>query len=212
MNALIVASIAASKQSAISPLTDEISDCSNAQPQQPLPVKAALVRSIEESRKARAIDFQQNGILTHDIRIQFTTVTIREYPVTIGDNPASRSGPALTIDWNHDTEVTIPLVDYENQRAPRRKGGEMIIPAPMREDLLHAAGFSRLEIHQGTKSVRTARVQRRRTYETLQWEPVQAWSETVARKTWNVITLGRHQMKEREYLERCVGQNKPKDG
>ena len=129
-------------------------------------------------------------------RVGFTHVTIRDYPRSIGDNPASTSGPSISIGWKHEAECTIPLDEFEENRAPRRLGREMIIPAQIREDLLRQEGYSRAEIMQCMKELNIIRGQRRRTYETLHLQSLQLLSERISRKAWNVLTLGEYKRKE----------------
>ena len=129
-------------------------------------------------------------------RVGFTHVTIRDYPRSIGDNPASTSGPSISIGWKHEAECTISLDEFEENRAPRRLGREMIIPAQIREDLLRQEGYSRAEIMQCMKELNIIRGQRRRTYETLHLQSLQLLSERISRKAWNVLTLGEYKRKE----------------
>jgi hypothetical protein len=218
MKTKMVTPIAASKQpidlstrqkkerSHTPPLTDECNNSVGHMQQQQRPLKPALVRSIEESRKARALRFQRQGITNEqDIAIRFTTVTIREYPVTIGDNPTSRSGPPLTIEWKYDAEQTLDLVDYEDQLpGPRRVGPEMLVPPSIRVDRLRQAGMSRAEIVKFSRPVNIARRQRQRTYETLHMQPLQACGEKVARNVLNLLTLGERKRNERKFLEPYV--------
>ena len=60
--------------------------------------------------------------------VRFGNVTIRDYPRAISDNPASSSGPSISIGWNYQKESTMSINDYETSRTQRRMGREMIIP------------------------------------------------------------------------------------
>ncbi len=129
-------------------------------------------------------------------RVTFTHVTIRDYPRSIGDNPASTSGASISIGWKHEAECTIALDEFEENRAPRRLGREMIIPAQIREGLLRQEGYSRAEIMQCMRELNVIRGQRRRTYETLHLQSLQLLTERMSRKAWNVLTLGEYKRKE----------------
>lgn len=170
------------------------------------PIKSALVRSVEESRKKRSLRFQSHGIIdVEDMTAKFTTVTIREYSITIGDNPASVTGPSLSLGWTYSSEQTFLLADFEDQRPPRRKGREMILPARLRLERLQDAGFSKSEITSGTKPVNIARAQRKHTLETMQLQKLQSIGESLFRKILNLFTLGVRKRKERKFLNQYKG-------
>jgi hypothetical protein len=182
-----------------------------------------LVHSLEGSRKSRSLRFRHKfrntlvddlslslrtndstiatcDMTVPDFVVQFTTVTIRDFPRSIGDNPASSSGASVSIAWKHEREHTIQIDDYENSRGPRRQGREMILPPQLREDLLRQAGYSRAEIVRVIRDLNIVRGQRRRTYETLHLLPFQALSEKITRKAWNILTMGEFKRKERAIL------------
>jgi hypothetical protein len=132
--------------------------------------------------------------------VRFGHVSIRQYPVIVGDNPAVSGGPPLSIGWEHDDEVTLDVVEYEEQRPPRRKGREMLVPNDVRTDRLREAGYSRAEIVALTKPVNLARSQRRRTLDTLHLQPLYQLHEKLSRKTFSLLTGGRRKKSERHLL------------
>lgn len=130
--------------------------------------------------------------------VQFSTVTIRDYPRAMSDNPASSIGPAISIGWNYEEENTYIIDEYESSRmGNRRYGREMIIPSAIREDLLRHAGYSRAEIMNSIRELNVARTQRRRTYDTLHLQGLHAVSESIARKVINVLSFGEFKRKKR---------------
>jgi hypothetical protein len=132
--------------------------------------------------------------------VRFGHVSIRQYPVIVGDNPAVSGGPPLSIGWEYDDEVTLDVVEYEEQRPPRRKGREMLVPTDVRTDRLREAGYSRAEIVALTKPVNLARSQRRRTLDTLHLQPLYQLHEKLSRKTFSLLTGGRRKKSERHLL------------
>lgn len=189
----------------------------------PLSWTSCLVHSPECSRRKRMLRLQQklrstmvddlsSSMRTADstiatsesnvpaLEVQFSTVTIRDFPRTIGDNPASSAGLSVSIDWNYEKECTLSLDEYEDRRKPRRLGREMIMPPQVREVILREAGFSRAEIVRALRELNVVRGQRRRTYETLHLQPLQALSEKITRKAWNLVTLGEYKRKERSLI------------
>ena len=133
--------------------------------------------------------------------VSFSDITVREYPITFGDNPATPIGPPLTIEWEYQSEMTVSVDDYEDGRPPRRCGQEMIIPSSGRHEMLMNAGFSRGEITSLTKDVNVARQRRKRTLQTLGLSGVQLLSEGLTKNAMNFLSFGRSKRKERSLLK-----------
>lgn len=138
---------------------------------------------------------------TNEKALRFGNVSIREYPVIVGDNPGGISGPPLSIGWEYYDEMTVDLISYEEQRPPRRQGREMLVPVDVRFQRLRTAGYSRSEIVALTKPVNVARTQRRRTLDTLHLQPIQMFNERFAKKTMSLITGGRRKRHEKKLMQ-----------
>ena len=97
--------------------------------------------------------------------VQFSTLTVREYPICIGDNPGGTSGVPLSIGWSYENEVTCTVDDYETARPRRRSATQMQVPAQIRSEMLINMGYSRSEIREGAEHAAKFRPQanRRRT-------------------------------------------------
>jgi hypothetical protein len=132
--------------------------------------------------------------------VRFSNVSIREYSVIVGDNPGGMYGPPLSIGWEYGNEVTLDVMDYEQQRPPRRKGREMLIPAEVRVERLRDAGYSRAEIVSLTKPVNVARSQRKKTLDTLHLQPLFQLHEKLSRSTISMLTGGRRKKTEMKLL------------
>lgn len=156
------------------------------------------------ARLRRAERLANKGLL--QMSVHFEQITIREYPIMLGDNPGGTTGPPLTIDWQHDpsTEVTVGVDEYEETRPARRLYLEMAIPASERTFILKKVGYSRSEIVDGTRPVNIARSQRVRTREALGLQAVTEVWEKISRKALNVMTLGAKKRSERKFLEPYV--------
>ena len=60
--------------------------------------------------------------------VSFTSVTIRSYEQTIGDNPAVSYGTPISLDWNYEEHDSIELDSYEIKRSlNRRTRHQMVI-------------------------------------------------------------------------------------
>jgi hypothetical protein len=177
------------------------------------PVQPILVQCGKQGRQRRDLRMQRiaasrSSSSSSSTLIEFTTVTIREYPITIGDNPASRTGISISIEWDYDSEVTLDVTAYEDERPPRRTGREMIIPPDARTERLRAVGFTREQIVRQTRPINIARGLRRRTCETLHLESVHLLTECFARHYRNVLTLGQTEKRQRQFLEKFTNTSK----
>lgn len=101
----------------------------------------------------------------------FSNIEIREYDVTLGDNPGGASGPPISLDWNYnDARTQIVDVDlYEEHRPPRRNRIEMHMQSNVRSyRLLKEKGFSLKEIRKAAERTEQIRKQRSKTVRRIQ--------------------------------------------
>lgn len=117
-------------------------------------------------------------------RVQFGSITLRHYPITLGDNPGGKAGPPLTIEWDHILEESLPVDCFEQgrQRAtipepdvrkldykkPCVKINKTVAFPRMtkreRYQALTRAGFTGGEIESASQSASRVREQRRESY------------------------------------------------
>jgi len=98
----------------------------------------------------------------------FSTLEIREYAITLGDNPGGAQGPPISLDWEYDEDQTklIPLEAYEDSRSPRRKRSEMHMAENLRRwRLLREKGYTLKEMNRATKAAESVRKQRMKSIE-----------------------------------------------
>lgn len=137
--------------------------------------------------------------------VQFSKITIREYPPIVGDNPASHKGPPLSIDWEHQSEITVTVDHYEQHRPERRDSYNMVLSPMRRWTYFKELGFSNLELVQATKPVNIVRAQRRRTVGLMQLSHMHEKQEKVARCIKRILSRGRRDKREeRKLLARFV--------
>jgi len=103
----------------------------------------------------------------------FSTLEIREYHITLGDNPGGYQGPPISLDWSHDSTKTIrlPIDEYELNRMPRRDENDMYLPECLRRWKLLEKGVSMKEMRKATKTAECTRRQRRNTIEGFKQVP-----------------------------------------
>jgi hypothetical protein len=143
-------------------------------------------------------------------RLQFHDVTIREYPIICGDNPAGTKGPPLTIGWDCVSSVSISHETYERARGPNRRRQEQMKMVSMhRENILKNLDFSRKEIDEATKAANNARYRRHKTnaHDNGNQEKLESFRRGVS----NVLTFGAKKRREQAYLKKHVpSYGKPK--
>jgi hypothetical protein len=81
-------------------------------------------------------------------KVRFQTVQIREYGITLGDNPSCSSGPPVQLDWSYN-EITqeMTVEKYEKVRSGNRRCiHNMKIPSEIRYVILREWNVSRNEM------------------------------------------------------------------
>ena len=133
-------------------------------PRQEQSLSAEDYQEIFHSRRATRQDLlrRSRGVELDDLAPRFTDVTIREYPITLGDNPGGKTvGPPLTIGWKPCSTRTVDLRAYEKQRRKEiRHKDQLIINPKDRKAMLRRVGCSQQDIIQAKADVKLARKQR----------------------------------------------------
>mmetsp|Transcript_17467 Transcript_17467/g.23337 ORF Transcript_17467/g.23337 Transcript_17467/m.23337 type:complete len:167 (-) Transcript_17467:240-740(-) len=86
--------------------------------------------------------------------VRFGRVDVREYELTLGDNPSCSNGPPLTLDWSYQNIVNLPLADESEGKfgcigcKDRHRNNGMGISENKRIELLLAWGHTYEEIMQ----------------------------------------------------------------
>lgn len=99
--------------------------------------------------------------------VQFGQVEIREYSITIGDNPSCSSGCPISLDWNYDEHlVQLSLDQFEECRVDERRSRLQIkMPAEVRYQILREWNVPLSEIMIVQKQCEEIRNERRRSCE-----------------------------------------------
>lgn len=138
--------------------------------------------------------------------VRFSNIEIREYPITIGDNPGGIVGVPITIDWTpiEDQPMVFPLDEYEETRPEPRSMSELKMPSSYRSDVLRRLGFSRRDIQEGVKAANLARGRRRRTFETMHMASAHEMVERMKRATLNATIRRSAKSQERKLISDFV--------
>lgn len=85
--------------------------------------------------------------------VSFSCVEVREYNVTLGDNPACSAGPPISLGWTYKDEERQDLYAHEAKRyikRRRRKKKDLRLSANLRKKILKELGFTNDDIHFAT--------------------------------------------------------------
>lgn len=120
-----------------------------------------LTGSLEEDEEMSVKSAHKSSIRRQDSagsfrsmtsNVSFGTIEIQVYPMVLGDNPSTRRGPSVELDWNVMSRYTIHDLDlYESLKPPPREMGEFAMSSEMRTNLLIESGHSLREIRELTK-------------------------------------------------------------
>lgn len=144
---------------------------------------------------------ETNNNTVQVLKVDFGTLTIREYPRILGDGVTIK-GPPLTIAWKHQDENEYEVDEYEKaMEGNRRLQSELKIPSKDREAMMKASGFSKKEILECSKQATITRNQRKWTVERLGMTPV----HEVMEKVKNPFKFGKKRQKKR--LQKAISES-----
>jgi len=97
--------------------------------------------------------------------IKFDTVTVREYLVSVSDNPSVSNGPALELSWSFKTLPVISVDQYESVRPPPTlaRHHTFKLSIDQRFKILLKSGWSMRDIQLSTARCAKGRNLRRKT-------------------------------------------------
>ena len=115
--------------------------------------KKSSLRSLDSSSTRR--------LEMGDLNVRFSSVAVRDYSLTIGDNPSVSRGIPISLGWEYDKEHSHDINKFEDDRCgERRQSGDLKLPSLQRVQLLKTMGYSRGEIKEQTKEVQKAKDKR----------------------------------------------------
>lgn len=118
-------------------------------------------------------------------QVSFDCLYIREHPVILGDHPStSVDGPPLTLDWKatHTYQVDVDQYEIESKDL-RRAGVQLRMPADVRrEKILASAPEQMKDFRQVARELRKVKSQRAQSIAMQEFEGVQVFVESAARK------------------------------
>ena len=96
--------------------------------------------------------------------VRFSNVTLREYPIVVGDNPAVSCGPPISIDWKYISEVVLSVEEHMSMNPNPKKQREMILPSYIRKMILIHNGSSDFELEEAEDEAKEIKIQRHKSW------------------------------------------------
>lgn len=119
------------------------------------------------------------------LHVKFGSIQVRDYDVTLGDNPSCIYGPPISLDWEYDERDPICINQYEEGRPIKRKMHQMHMLSRQRANLLkNEAGVTDDEIEMVMEEMSKIRKGRKLTKMSLPFAKLQEAAESAQRK-WN---------------------------
>ena len=128
--------------------------------------KSILKRSSSIGKFPKEADSSSTGREGFRRTASFSTLEIRSYDITIGDNPGGSHGAPVSLSWdyNPDNTIMVDLETYEKTRPQRRARSEMYMSGSIRMFLLMKnKGYSLREIEAAAKDAEKLRKKRQNT-------------------------------------------------
>ena len=100
--------------------------------------------------------------------VSFSSLEIREYEITLGDNPSVSKGPPISLSWDYREAGSMDLEKFESKRGRRRSKDQMMLGSSMRQQILrNKTGISKIDIIDAVSEVKKIK-EKRRTSVSLQ--------------------------------------------
>lgn len=155
----------------------------------------------EEDASCQQTNNSSNNLKKSVSKVSFTDITVRDYNLTLGDNPSVSYGPPVSLDWDYQEKAPVRLDTYEEGRGTRKKKGNMRLSYNMRELILKKEyGHSEAELAQAKRNVDQAKRQRDITKLFLPISKVEDLVQSAGRKAKRALAGAKNE-KEKERNE-----------
>lgn len=113
--------------------------------------------------------------------ISFSTLEVRQYDLTLGDNPGCSEGPPVSLDWKYEQSDVLDIEEYESIRHPRRCKGDLRLDHNTRYFAL-SSQFTSSDLRRATDAAKQIRIQRKKSISNKKLDPLHAVLESTERK------------------------------
>jgi hypothetical protein len=113
--------------------------------------------------------------------VSFHEITVYEFPLRIGDNPACTAGCPIALAKKHNSVRKSSISDNDENEAnntkstTRRRSRDLIIPSDIRTKLLMESGYELQRIVKTTEDILKIQEQRRESLQKTSWEGVKSF-------------------------------------
>ncbi|GAX12384.1 hypothetical protein FisN_1Hh318 [Fistulifera solaris] len=145
---------------------------------------------VQEESKVEETKVEKDAGVMLGFTVQFSTITVREYPIMMGDNPAVSDGPPLTIDWEYNELPYLDVEAFETVRRSRRTGKSLVLSRKRRENILRNVGYQDVQIVAGIRHVKKLQSLRMQTVANLGSEKVEEAIQNVGRRMKGMLNFG----------------------
>jgi hypothetical protein len=126
-------------------------------------------------------------------KVEFSSIQIRTYSQTLGDNPSVTYGPPIQLDWYYEEHDTICIDSYEATRGKRRNTRQMCLNYYQRKNLLSwQYGVSEEELKKAKRDANKIKLKRSITRALLPIMPVESVLESASRKAKRLVSKNRN--------------------
>jgi hypothetical protein len=123
--------------------------------------------------------------------VSFAKIHVRDYELTVGDNPAVGYGAPVSLDWTYVEHDPLELDQYEDNRPKRRNPQQMHLNSVQREHILQLHNFSSDDIKKAKRDAERIQRQRFITAYFAPYMKIEDVLESAARKTKRFIRKAR---------------------
>lgn len=120
-----------------------------------------MIRSKRETKMMSSLSKHSNKN-----SVTFGLIIVREYKMTMGDNPSVSYGAPVQLDWEYQEQEEQDLEEYEKNRRIRRSLRHLVLNHYQRTEILEAAGFSHGDIRRAQAEMNRLKRQRYQTQTT----------------------------------------------
>ncbi|GFH57582.1 hypothetical protein CTEN210_14058 [Chaetoceros tenuissimus] len=168
------------------------------------------IHSLSEHDRNSQEDDASSKVNKDKKNVRFSTIEIRLFDRTIGDNPSCSDGVPITLDWNYTMLPAKDLQEYEDNRIPKRNKNHLALTKITRKNQMHTHfGYSYKEIEKASKKIEKVKKHREATkYLSRNTERVQEIGENVKHGLQKVLFLNRDlRYKPREIYSETISDN-----
>lgn len=109
-----------------------------------------------DSSMTSSITSEGRSLSSKNRNVSFSSISIREYDISIGDNPSCSSGNPISLGWNVSTDTKdIDVDEFEQERELQRSNSsnDLRLSRDDRRNMLSDAGYSLSELIKQSREV-----------------------------------------------------------